>query len=333
MNKRILWKDAWKSIGDSKGRFIAIFLLMLVSTFALIRLKITGPDMQRTAFNFYRTHELADLTVTSNYGLDSKDVDTIKDQKNIKKYDFGYLQDSTVNNTKNSIRVLSNTNGISSYELTRGKMPKKNDEIAISYLLKNKYHIGQWLTLNEHSLLKNKKFKIVGFVRSSEYVDKNTVGQTTVGTGQLSGYGVVKKSAFDSKNYLIARLVYKNANKLNPYTDHYTDVVNDDKDKLQTALNKNRAAKYDSAEAKITAAEDKINGALAKLPPMYRAQAQKQFASQEAQIKTQKNKLAQIGYPKYQINNRTADPGYSIYRSNSEKIGVLANVFVLSRKN
>ena len=49
MSKKTYWKDIRKSIVSSKGRFLSIMLLMMLGAFAFIALKVTGPDMQRTA--------------------------------------------------------------------------------------------------------------------------------------------------------------------------------------------------------------------------------------------------------------------------------------------
>lgn len=84
MKKKVLWKDSLQAITGSLGRFIAIFLLVMLGTFTLIGLKSSGPDMRQTAIEFYKKHSLADITVTSNYGLDNKDIHTIKTQKILK---------------------------------------------------------------------------------------------------------------------------------------------------------------------------------------------------------------------------------------------------------
>lgn len=142
MKKKVLWKDSLQAITGSLGRFIAIFLLVMLGTFTLIGLKSSGPDMRQTAIEFYKKHSLADITVTSNYGLDNKDIHTIKTQKNIKRVDFGYYQDAKVKKSRTSLRVFSQTKNVSTYELIKGKRPTNKNEIAISYLLKNRYHIG-----------------------------------------------------------------------------------------------------------------------------------------------------------------------------------------------
>lgn len=256
MSKRILWKDAWQAISRSLGRFIAIFLLMAVSAFALIGLKITGPDMRQTATSFFTQHHLADTTITSNYGLDSRDRQLIRQQKSVKQVDFGYLQDSTIDQTKRALRIFSQTNGVSSWQTVSGHLPRHDNEIAVSYLLKGKYHIGQWITLKQAGSLKHRQFKIVGFVRSSEYLDRSDIGQTTVGTGQLSGVAVVKKSAFETGTaYAIARITYNQTAKMNPYSTRYTNYVEKQQQQLKKALNRHGKTKQQKLERQLKAAQ------------------------------------------------------------------------------
>lgn len=80
MNRNTLWKDALSHLIIHGGRFIGITLLMAVSAFAFIGLKMAGPDMRNTAQTYYQEVNLADLTVSSNYGLDKNDTQTIKKQ-------------------------------------------------------------------------------------------------------------------------------------------------------------------------------------------------------------------------------------------------------------
>ena len=80
----MLYKDAWQSIGRSPGRFIALVLLMLLGTFSFVGLKITGPDMRQTGMNYFNQTHLADMTVTSAYGLNQADQKTITDQAQVR---------------------------------------------------------------------------------------------------------------------------------------------------------------------------------------------------------------------------------------------------------
>lgn len=332
MKKKVLWKDSLQAITGSLGRFIAIFLLVMLGTFTLIGLKSSGPDMRQTAIEFYKKHSLADITVTSNYGLDNKDIHTIKTQKNIKRVDFGYYQDAKVKKSRTSLRVFSQTKNVSTYELIKGKRPTNKNEIAISYLLKNKYHTGQEITLENGQTLKSREFKVVGFVKSSEYMDKSNIGQTNIGTGQLDGIAITDKSAFKG-NYTIARIIYNTTYNLNPYAKRYNELIDKYQDNLNKELNKNRKTKYqkykanvEQAESQISQAKDQVNK-LAQVSPEQAKVLQKEIDQKSKNVDKQKLLLDQTGYPKYTVNTRDSNPGYTIYRSNSERVDILSNVF------
>ena len=98
MHKSILWKDAFQAITHSLGRYIAIILLIGLGTFAFVGLKMAGPDMRATGADFFTKHNLADVTVSSNYGINSTDRATIQNLPEVKQATFGYLQDVKVKN-------------------------------------------------------------------------------------------------------------------------------------------------------------------------------------------------------------------------------------------
>ena len=289
MHKNILWKDAFQAITHSLGRYIAIILLMGLGTFAFVGLKMTGPDMRATGNDFFTKHNLADVTVTSNYGINSTDRMTIRNLPEVKQASFGYFQD-----------VKTNKN-----------------EIALSYLLKRKYHLDQKITFEKPGILKNRTYKIVGFVKSSEFLDKNQIGQTNIGNGHLTSIAVTTHNAFASPVYQVSRVTFKNTDNLSPFSVTYRNYVYRDQKKLQDALNQNRADKYQ------------------KYVQLYQNQYRKQAAEKmmkrgipisPGDIKVPKSKI-KIAYPSYTISSREESQGYSSYRADSERVEVLANVF------
>ena len=67
-------KDSIKrSFKSSKGRFLSIFLLMMIGSFALLGLKVTGPNMRKTAERYFDKTNLTDVSVIASYGIDSDD--------------------------------------------------------------------------------------------------------------------------------------------------------------------------------------------------------------------------------------------------------------------
>lgn len=332
MNRNTLWKDALSSLNHSWGRFIGILLLMAVSAFAFIGLKMAGPDMRNTAQTYYQDVNLADLTVSSNYGLDKNDTQTIKNQVKKATIDFGYLQDTTINNSKTSLRVLSESKNISTSQLISGNLPKKDNQIAISYLLRDKYHIGEWITLNEHSNLKNSRFKIVGFIRPSEYTDKSNLGQTNVGTGQLSGVAIVKKSAFKAQSYSIARIRFNKTKELDPYSSTYQKFIDNKKERLTNSLAQNSKLKktevdnnFKDAQKQIRQAKEQIQ--LAENNGLDMSREKARLEKQQKKLNEQEQEIKQLGSISYYVNDRKNDSGYDTYQSNSEKIELITNIF------
>lgn len=332
MNRNTLWKDALSSLNHSWGRFIGITLLMAVSAFTFIGLKMAGPDMKNTAQTYYQEVNLADLTVSSNYGLDKNDTQTIKNQAKKATLDFGYLQDATINNSKTSLRVLSESKNISTSQLISGNFPKKDNQIAISYLLRNKYHIGEWITLNEHSNLKNSRFKIVGFIRPSEYTDKSNLGQTNVGTGQLSGVAIVKKSAFKAQSYSIARIRFNKTKELDPYSSTYQKFIDNKKERLTNSLAQNSKLKktevdnnFKDAKKQIRQAKEQIQ--LAENNGLNMSREKARLEKQQKKLNEQEQEIKQLGSISYYVNDRKNDSGYDTYQSNSEKIELITNIF------
>lgn len=365
MRKKTLNKEIRRSITGSLGRFISIFSLMLLGTFTFVGLKVSGPDMRATAEEFYRQHQLADLTVTSTLGLDETDQRLINETKGLKKAEFGYFQDLVIKGKESSLRLFSKPDELSTYELMSGKLPQSNSEIALDYLYDSQYKIGQSIDFTppkseDSDLLKNHSFKIVGFVKSSEYVDKSNFGATTVGTGKLNGYGLVTKDAFDSKVYMIARLSYKNLQNISIFDDKYDNRLKREQKALENTFKnqpeKRLAALKVDPEKQIIEAKSQISHEESQLKQQENqliaqknqigesssAQTIEQLNGAQNQIDAGKEKLAsakaelakkeaalnQLEEPTYQINNRKeGNPGYKTFLEDSTRIDSLSNIF------
>lgn len=99
MVKRILWKDIRQTLSGSIGRFVSIVCLMALGSFALVGLKVAGPDMQATGAEFYGRNNLADVTVVSTYGLSEDDKDVIGRADGVRGIEYGYFKDVVIKGT------------------------------------------------------------------------------------------------------------------------------------------------------------------------------------------------------------------------------------------
>lgn len=223
--RKTLLIDFKRELGKSKGRFIAIFMLMFISSFTLMGLKQTGPDIRQTADDYLFNYNLADITLTSTLGFDSDEINTLATLDGVSDLEFDYFSDVKIDNSIESVRIFSETDNISLYEVVDGRLPAKSGEIALSNQLSSSYNIGDTFTIdqssNETKLLTTNNFEIVGFVNSTEIISKVSMGLSTAGSGNLNGYAVTTDDDFDSEVYTIARITYDDLVNVDPFLSEY----------------------------------------------------------------------------------------------------------------
>jgi len=243
MKKKTLNKTIFKSFIESKGRFLSIMLLMMLGSMTLVALKVTGPDIDKSANKYYEDYNLSDVNVISDYGITKKDAKEIDQIKNIADVEYGYFSDATINDTPTSFRIFSNTKNISKFELVSGKFPQKIGEIALTDQYKSKYKIGDKIKFKEKDedskILKQEEFIVTGFVNSTEIVSKTALGNSSAGSGNLEGYAVVTSDNFDTDVYTIVRARYNDVRGLNFTDTEYTKKIDKHQKQLDEILKDN----------------------------------------------------------------------------------------------
>ncbi|MBM7643353.1 FtsX-like permease family protein [Streptococcus loxodontisalivarius] len=349
MSKRIYWKDIRQSFTSSKGRFLSIFSLMAIGSMALVGLKVTPLNMEKTAQSFINTYNMADMVVMSDYGLDSADVkelDSIKDAD----VEYGYQTDVTIKDSTDAVCVFSATDSISKYKLVSGKLPTKSTEIALASNLSSDYKVGDKISFTQSSdgILKETTFTITGFVDSSELWDSSSLGSSTVGTGTLTAYAVTSASAFDSDVYTIARISYDDLDGVDYYSQTYESRLEKHQEALDDMLEDNGSARLasikvtqqaeiDKQKANLASAENQLKTATqqaqqsqnASLLAQVQAQA-KTLSEQKASLETAQKELDSLAEPTYTAYTRTSMPGgegYRTYDSSTSSISGVGNLF------
>ncbi|MBW3081689.1 FtsX-like permease family protein [Bifidobacterium saguinibicoloris] len=296
--KHMLWKDIRVTLAKSQGRFASIVSLMLLGSFALVGLFATGPDMQATGRTFYDEHNLADVTVISDYGLSRDDETIIRDTAGVRQAEFGYFKDVTIKGSDHSLRIYSKPDAVSGYHVTEGRLPDKTGEIALDSGERDKYAIDSTVNVTElpdiagDTILKRTEYTVVGFVDASEIVSDLNMGQSTAGTGELDGYGVVVPKTFDSDVTMIGRITFDDTQDLDYWTADYRDRVQAHKDTLtkrlsgqpearEAAIREDRRAQIDKAQAKVDDAKQQLTD------------AEQQLTDAKTQIETAKDQMTQ----------------------------------------
>lgn len=360
MKNKTYLKASLREIAYSKGRFIAIILIILLGTMLYVGIKATGPILNSSASRYVDEHELSDLQVISTVGLTEKDVSQAKKMQGVHAepgYQFFYADPD-----KNEVvQVFSYDSQQKQNQLvvTEGRLPKAKNEIILDAKAKDEgYKLNDTYEINEKDQLKESSYKIVGFANSPLFISTAERGLTNVGNGQVTYFAYVPESQFQSEAYGVLYLTFENTKGLETYGSAYEDQMEENRKELEKWLAdrpQERLAEIQSAaqeqldpeKAKVAdglteleQAENQLNqqqALAAQLPAAQQAQlaaAQEQLAEnrqqlQEAQaeIDDQEQKLAEIKEPSYSFNQRSDNPGFQEYGDLSERIAAIANVF------
>lgn len=248
MKRKTYWKDLLQSFTGSKGRFLSILTLMMLGSLALVGLKVASPNMERTAWTFLKNTNAADIIVIADYGLDQADQTELQTISGAD-VDFGYMTDLTLEGSQDAIRIFSNTEKISKFEVTQGRLPEKEDELALADFWKDRYQIGQIIHLSQkkgsNSQLKRESYTITGFIHSPDIFSKTDMGSSASGNGNLSAYGVVTKDNFKSSVYTIARLRFNSLTDVNPFSVDYEKNLEEEEATLKELVADNGQARLE----------------------------------------------------------------------------------------
>ena len=293
MKRKVYWKDLFGSFTHSKGRFLSILTLMLLGSLALVGLKVTTPNMHRTANQFIQQQKMLDLAVMGDLGLDQADQEELLGLKGTR-VEFGSLLDLTMKGTGKAIRLFSPPKSLSSFRVTKGRLPKKEGELALASFWEDRYRLGDTLTLEEkagtRSSLKQKQFTIVGFVQSSELWSQKNLGTAMSGSGNLDAYALVSKEVFTTKLPVMARIQFDDLRSLESFSQVYQKRLEDHQEELEKLLKDNGKARYQrlkkEADGQIQKGQKELSRAKETLQSAKNQidQAQKQLDLQETQL-------------------------------------------------
>ena len=324
MKRKTYWKDLLQSFTGSKGRFLSILTLMMLGSLALVGLKVASPNMERTAWDYIQKANIADITVIADYGLDQADQEELKNLTRAS-VEFGYMTDLTLEGSQDAIRIFSKTERISKFQVTQGRLPEKEDELALADFWKDRYQIGQIIHLSQKkgssSQLKRDSYTITGFIHSPDIFSKTDMGSSASGNGNLAAYAVVTEDNFNSPVYTIARLRFASLTDLNPFSGDYEKRLEQEEATLKEQLADNGQVRLekmkkdaqesldegkkqlDEAENNLLAGKSRLQeietrlqaqeNQVSQLPDPYKSQASSQLDQAKEQLAQEKEKLAQ----------------------------------------
>jgi putative ABC transport system permease protein len=272
MKRKALFKTSLREINQSKTRFLSIMGIIFLGVLVFVGLKATGPDMIKTANQYFDAQKLPDARIVSTLGLTDKDLSAIKDVPEVATAIPRYTTDVTVDKENYAVKFIGyqkNADQLAEYELISGKMPEKSGEIVLDEIAKTRknYRLNETVTIAKESdpdqTLKVHTYKIVGFVKSSEYIENNSRGNTTVGTGTLDFFALVPQSDFDTSAYSEILLTFKNLKNLDSYSDNYIKLRDQDVKAVKKALGERPEQRVEEIKAEAQPAIEKAKEEIA----------------------------------------------------------------------
>lgn len=236
---KALRKEFWMEIRRSKSRFISILLIVALGVAFFSGIQASSPDMRYSGDAYYDESSLMDIKVVGTMGLTAEDVTSIEEIDGIESAEGAWSTDVMCGEGQKQkvLHIESLNETVNKLDIQEGRFPEKEGEIFLdgTFASANEYQVGDTVALREgedSSLLVNTEYTVVGTGRSPLYISFNR-GNTTLGTGEVNGFGYVLPENFDQEIYTQIYVIVHGAKDLTSYTDGYENLIAKIKDRVE----------------------------------------------------------------------------------------------------
>ena len=234
MMKNRLITDFWREVRRNKGRFVSIFLIVLLGAAFFAGIRSTEYDMQYSADRFYDDYKLMDFRIISTLGLTEEDLEDIRSTEGVESVTGGHTAEAMtmLNEKEYAVRLIGITEGVNEIYLEEGRLPESDDECVIDRYMGDKLgiHVGDEITffLDEDpelsdSLTQN-TYTVVGAGGLPYYTDLSR-GTGSIGNGTINMWVGLRQNVFVQDVYTEAYVRMSDAAELKTYEDAYEDLA------------------------------------------------------------------------------------------------------------
>ena len=265
---KALRKEFWMEIRKSKSRFISILLIVALGVAFFSGIQASSPDMRYSGDAYYDESSLMDIKVVGTMGLTSDDVSSIESIDGIESAEGAWSTDVMCGEGQKQkvLHIESINDTVNKLDVQEGRLPEKSGEIFLdsTFASSNEYKVGDKVALREDgdsTLLVTAEYTVVGTGRSPLYISFNR-GNTTLGTGEVNGFGYVLPEDFDQEIYTQIYVTVHGAKGLTSYTDGYENLIAKIKDRVENIADDRCQIRLAAVKAD---AQEEINDAQKKL--------------------------------------------------------------------
>ena len=265
---KALRKEFWMEIRKSKSRFISILLIVALGVAFFSGIQASSPDMRYSGDAYYDESSLMDIKVVGTMGLTSDDVSSIESIDSIESAEGAWSTDVMCGEGQKQkvLHIESINDTVNKLDVQEGRLPEKSGEIFLdsTFASSNEYKVGDKVALREEGdspVLVTTEYTVVGTGRSPLYISFNR-GNTTLGTGEVNGFGYVLPEDFDQEIYTQIYVTVHGAKGLTSYTDGYENLIAKIKDRVENIADDRCQIRLAAVKAD---AQEEINDAQKKL--------------------------------------------------------------------
>ncbi|MDO4680634.1 MAG: FtsX-like permease family protein [Aerococcus sp.] len=280
---KILWKDAWREITTTKARFSALIGIIILGTGFFVGIRSAAPDMEQTASDYYQSLQLADMTVSANYGLDHNTEEALDQLDGVMVTGYATVDGEEMTQHR-LFKLYPNFNKEkqpNQFHVVTGHLPTHAGEIALDAetsrdVMGDKgYQIGDTLQFDQNKeatdintaqpTLTNQTYKVVGFVASPLHLDRTRHrGYTALGKGILDAFAVVDPTDIKSEEPTAFAIQLPHLKGLSRYSEAYQTPIDQEKAKIEDALKQPEEDAYQKLQQKLENQIQSSNQSLAQ---------------------------------------------------------------------
>lgn len=336
-------KEIVRSITGSWGRFLAIVGIVALGCGFYAGLRMTAPDMDLAADEYYDATDLMDIRVVSTLGLTDADLDTMRAISEVQAVEGAFETDVmvTLDDEQYAFRVhslpydvgegavqddaeaaaaMALPDALNGLQLVEGRWPAATDEciISVDNVMSTPVALGDEVHIDEgtqelNDILGVRSCKIVGFAHSPYYVSTTAMGSTSLGSGTVEQFMYLPSNSFAADlPYTEAFLKVKGASDELSGSDAYQAHVDQALKELEGIAPEREDARLEQIKAEAQQELDKERQEyLTK-----RADAEEQLAQARQELD---DASAEIESSKAKITNGQAEYDSGVSQLSSER--------------
>lgn len=224
-------KSTFREIKSSFGRFMAIFAIIALGVGLFSGLKVSRDAMVDAMKEYLDEQSFYDFRLLSTLGFEEEDVEFLRSQEDSASAEGAVSVDflyQTEDGGQGVLKAMSLTDRVNTVRLMSGRLPEAADECVVDSAWLGDKALGSVIRLAEENeeetaeMFAHDSWRVVGTVQSPLYIQFER-GNTSLGTGRLSGFLYLLPEGFDTEYYTEIYVRFDQENAL--YGPDYTDFI------------------------------------------------------------------------------------------------------------